>query len=147
MVSCSFKFRRKVFKNTYFLWFYDASFPGEYIGTDINPEAGYLFDGKYTKAGKIIYGDSIDSLKKLNKKIDLFINDSDHSAEYEAQEYKTISSKLTEGAILLGDNSHVTDKLLKFSINNNRHFLLFKEEPKNHWYSGAGIGISFSKEK
>jgi len=39
-------------------------FKGKYLGTDINPEAGYLFDDLYRKNGKIIYGDSIESLKK-----------------------------------------------------------------------------------
>ena len=34
-------------------------FKGKYYGTDINPEAGYLFDDIFRKKGKIIYGDSI----------------------------------------------------------------------------------------
>lgn len=117
---------------------------GYYYGTDINPEAGYLFTkSKYEEVGKILYGDSIESLKKLNKKIDLFINDSDHSDEYEYKEYLTIKDKLSKNAVILGDNSHVTDKLLKFSIENNRKFIFFGEEPKNHWYLGGGIGISY----
>jgi len=49
--------------------------------------------------------------------------------------------------LILGDNSHVTNKLLKFSIENDRNFVLFREEPKDHWYPGAGIGISFPKAK
>ena len=118
-------------------------YEGEYLGTDINPEAGYLFDDIYSKQGKILYGDSIESLKTINKQIDLFINDSDHSADYEGNEYKTIHSKLSANAVILGDNSHSTDELLKFSIEQNRKFILFRERPKNHWYPGAGIGISF----
>ncbi len=121
-------------------------FKGKYYGTDINPEAGYLFDGIFRKKGKIIYGDSIESLKNINESIDLFINDSDHSAKYEADEYKTIISKLSKNSLILGDNSHSTDELLKFSIEHGRNFVLFRERPKNHWYPGAGIGISFMKK-
>ena len=121
-------------------------FKGKYFGTDINPKAGYLFDDIYRKNGKIIYGDSIESLKKIDEPIDLFINDSDHSAEYEADEYKTIISKLSKNSVILGDNSHSTDELLKFSIEHGRNFVLFRERPKNHWYPGAGIGISFMKK-
>lgn len=120
-------------------------FNGKYYGTDINPIAGYLFDEPLTKHRTIVYGDSIDSLKKLNESIDLFINDSDHSASYEYQEYHTIKDKLSPRAIILGDNSHCTNKLLQFSFENNRNFLFFKEEPKNYWYPGAGIGISYPK--
>lgn len=120
-------------------------FEGSYLGTDINPKAGYLLTGKYQQFGKILYGDSIESLKKLDQKIDLFVNDSDHSDEYEYQEYITIKSKLSEHAVILGDNSHCTNKLSQFSLENNRHFIFFQEIPKNHWYPGSGIGISFVK--
>ena len=121
-------------------------FKGKYFGIDINPKAGYLFDDIYRKKGKIIYGDSIESLKRIDEPIDLFINDSDHSAEYEADEYKIIFSKLSKNSVILGDNSHSTDELLKFSIENGRNFLFFRETPKNHWYPGGGIGISFIKK-
>jgi len=119
--------------------------PGRYLGTDINPDAGYLLSGKYEAVGKVLYGDSIASLKEIKEPIDLFINDSDHSADYEAEEYKVIASKLSATAIVLGDNAHVTDKLAGFSRETGRSFLMFKEQPKDHWYPGAGIGISFPK--
>lgn len=118
---------------------------GKYYGTDINPNAGYLLSGDYLNYGNILYGDSIESLQKLDSDIDLFINDSDHSEEYEAEEYKTVSNKLSEFAIILGDNSHCTDKLLQFSLDMNRKFFFFQERPKEHWYSGGGIGISFKR--
>lgn len=121
----------------------EEGYQGRYYGTDINPNAGYLLTGIYSDFGEILYGDSITSLSKFNQPIDLFINDSDHSAEYEAREYKTIQNKLTENAIILGDNSHCTDKLLEFSLETSRHFIFFQEKPSKHWYPGAGIGISF----
>lgn len=124
----------------------EEGFDGYYYGTDINPKAGYLFDGVFKKFGEILYGDSIESLKKFDKKIDLFINDSDHSAEYEYKEYLTIQNILSDNAVILGDNSHCSDKLYKFSLENGRRFLFFKEEPANHWYPGAGIGISFTEK-
>jgi hypothetical protein len=115
---------------------------GRYIGTDINPEAGYLLSGKYADYGQILYGDSITTLRAFSLDIDLFINDSDHSADYEAREYETVAPKLSKGAVVLGDNSHVTDKLLDFSLEHGRHYIFFGEKPLNHWYPGAGIGIS-----
>ncbi len=117
---------------------------GYYYGTDINPKAGYLLNGEYKNFGQILYGDSIKSLDGFEKQIDLFINDSEHSAEYEYMEYMAIKDKLSNNAIILGDNSHSTDKLIQFSIENDRKFILFKEEPLDHWYPGAGIGISYN---
>jgi hypothetical protein len=117
--------------------------PGRYFGTDIAPGAGWLLSGPYAQTGEILYGDSLESLASLDEKIDLFINDSDRSAEYEAREYEAIEAKLSPGAIILGDNAHVTDKLALFSEKTGREFLFFREEPLEHWYAGAGIGISF----
>ncbi len=123
----------------------EAGYEGKYYGTDINPIAGYLLSGEYAKHGCILYGDSIESLRKLDITIDLFINDSDHSADYEAEEYRTVVNKLSDHAIILGDNSDSTDKLLEFSLKTNRSFLFFKEKPLEHWYPGEGIGISFKR--
>lgn len=120
-------------------------YEGRYYGTDINPKAGFLLSGEYAKFGHILYGDSIESLKQYDGSIDLFINDSDHSAAYEAEEYTTVADKLSEHAVILGDNSHCTDKLLDFSLKTNRHFVFFEEKPNEHWYPGAGIGISFKR--
>ena len=120
--------------------------PGAYYGTDLNPDAGWLLKDPYSKVGKILYGDSIMSLEAFPGQVDLFINDSDHSADYEFREYQTIHTKLAPGALVLGDNSHVTRMLSKYSREAGRSFLFFKEVPKDHWYPGAGIGISFGSQ-
>jgi len=117
--------------------------PGRYYGLDIDPGAGWLLTGKYAQTGRILSGDSLQSLAGLQEAIGLFINDSDHSADYEAKEYQAIQSKLSPDAVILGDNAHVTDKLALFSEQTGRNFLFFREEPADHWYAGAGIGISF----
>jgi len=122
----------------------EEGFSGEYYGTDINPSSVYFLQDPYLKFGKILYGDSLNSLAKLKvNTIDIFINDSDHSADYELQEYELIRSKLNENSIILGDNSHCTTKLEEFAVQTGRQFLFFKEEPENHWYTGAGIGAAF----
>lgn len=118
-------------------------FVGKYIGTDIDRNAGILLKPPYSNFGNILYGDSLESLKTFSDCIDLFINDSDHSPIYESLEYQLVRDRLSPNAFLLGDNSHVSNSLRNFSIDNGRKFVFFKEIPKNHWYPGAGIGISF----
>ena len=117
-------------------------FNGRYFGTDINPLAGKLASPEYYEYSTILYGDSITSLSNLKETIDFFINDSDHSEDYEMKEYEVVREKLTKNSIILGDNSHVTDKLSVFSKAENRKFYFFKEEPLNPWYPGVGVGIS-----
>ena len=116
---------------------------GYYYGTDINPKAGYFLRDPYSQYGEILYGDSIDSLSKLDCQIDLFINDSDHSKDYELREYDLVRNKLGNGAVIIGDNSHGSPSLYDFSQAAGRKFLFFQEKPINHWYPGGGMGISF----
>ncbi len=80
----------------------------------------------------------------ISGRIDLFINDSDHSADYELEEYRTVETKLSPDAIILGDNSHISKSLCTFARETGRKFLFFAEQPQGHWYPGAGIGICFS---
>lgn len=119
--------------------------PGRYYGLDINPKAGYLLAGPLAQFGEIRYGDALQSLRALDAAIDLFINDSDHSADYESEEYRTIEPRLAPGAFVLGDNAHYTDRLLRFAQATGRDFLFFRETPVEHWYPGAGIGIAFTR--
>ena len=118
--------------------------PGRYLGTDIDPGAGVLLTGRYAQEGEIAYGDSITTLSKISTPIDFFINDSDHSAEYESREYDTILPLLAKSSIILGDNSHTNSRLNDFSRQHGRSYLFFGEVPANHWYPGAGIGVSLS---
>ena len=115
---------------------------GRYIGTEIDPDAGTLFTGPYREFGEILYGDSIQSLSGFKQQIDVFINDSDHSSDYERLEYQTVAPMLGGQSLILGDNSHVTSELERFARSTGRPFVFFREEPDSHWYPGAGIGIS-----
>jgi hypothetical protein len=121
--------------------------PGTYYGTDINPTAGYLLRPPYSAFGQVLYGDSIESLEALRGPIDLFVNDSDHSADYEAREYVTVAPKLAPGAVVLGDNAEVTDQLRDFALRTDRDFLYFQERPLGHWYPGGGIGVAFPRTR
>ncbi len=118
---------------------------GHYYGLDINPKAGFLLSGDYARYGSILYGDAIESIKSFAGVVDLYINDSDHSAEYEALEYRAMANKLSERAIIVGDNAHASDKLLEFSLAQDRHFVFFQDKPLEHWYTGTGMGISFKR--
>lgn len=119
--------------------------PGCYRGTDIDPKAGWLLQASDVDA-KVLYGDSITSLQSLSpKSVDLFVNDSDHSADYEYREYQTMTSRLSDDGVILGDNAHATDSLLRYSRESGRDFIFFDERPLDHWYPGAGIGISLQR--
>jgi predicted O-methyltransferase YrrM len=124
---------------------HEEGFQGKYIGIDIDVTAGILLKSPLNNYGSIIYSDSLEALRQIDEKIDIFINDSDHSVDYEEREYELINNKLSDKGIILGDNSHANSVLRDFSNMSNRNFVFFKEEPADHWYPGAGVGISIPK--
>lgn len=119
--------------------------PGRYLGTDINPEAGYLLAGDYASVGRVLYGDSAVSLRTIQGPIDLMINDSSRSAADEAEEYALIEPKLGTRAIVMSDNALGRDTLLQFALRTGRRFVFFQERPASHWYAGSGVGIAFRR--
>ncbi len=121
----------------------DEGLPGRYIGTDIDPEAGFLLAHPYDDVGTVMIGDSVSILTDLKDSIDFVICDSDHDPTYETREYEALAANLSEHAVILSDNAHVTDALEKMARQTDRKFLFFREHPKNHWYPGAGIGAAF----
>ncbi len=122
---------------------HQEGFSGTYLGTDINPAAGFLLQGPYADFGKVLYGDSLESLAALQQPVDIFINDSDHSTDYEAREYTLIHSKLADKAVIFGDNTHCSGALYDYATRYGKRFMFFSEKPEKHWYPGAGIGASW----
>ena len=114
---------------------------GRLITVDMEPSSGLLIGAEYGEVIERMIDDSLSAISKIDQ-IDLFIHDSDHSAEHEAQEFELLESRLTADAIVLSDNSHATTELANWSLRNGRRFMYFAEEPLNHWYPGAGIGVS-----
>ena len=76
--------------------------------------------------------------------VDLYICDSDHSSIYELKEYQALEFKIDKSSVVISDNSHATDVLANWSLEKNREFFFFRENPKDHCYPGGGIGISKS---
>ena len=120
----------------------NEGFVGEYLGLDIDPNAGEIIDTNVFKFAKIVFSDSHKYLANFPSMCDFFIHDSDHNKEFELQEYSLIYDNLSENGIILSDNAHATAALREFSENSDRDFYYFREVPKNHWYPGAGLGVS-----
>jgi hypothetical protein len=115
---------------------------GEYLGIDINPAAGFLLGGAWSRWGQIAVGDSLEVLAGLGRPVDLFISDSDHSPEFEAKEYRAVAPHLSARAIVIADNAHSSDALMAFAEATGRPFLYLREEPEAHWYPGASIALA-----
>ncbi|MFC3504761.1 class I SAM-dependent methyltransferase [Micromonospora krabiensis] len=122
----------------------DEGHPGRLTALDINPEAGYLVrDGRWSEVVDLVIGDSIASIGALDRPVDLFLHDSDHSREHERREFEAVEPKLAPGGILLTDNVTTTNVLAEHAERTGRRFLAYRETPAEHWYRGDGIGVAW----
>ena len=118
--------------------------PGRLTSLDINPEAGYLArSAPWSEVVDLVIGDSIASIGALDRPVDLFLHDSDHSRAHEKREFDAVEPKLAPGAILLTDNVTATNVLAEHAERTGRRFLAYRESPANHWYPGDGIGVAW----
>ncbi|MGC4849911.1 O-methyltransferase [Micromonospora sp. DT15] len=118
--------------------------PGRVTSLDINPEAGYLARvAPWSEVVDLVIGDSIASIGALDRPVDLFLHDSDHSRAHEKREFDAVEPKLAPGAILLTDNVTSTNVLAEHAERTGRRFLAYRETPANHWYPGDGIGVAW----
>jgi predicted O-methyltransferase YrrM len=118
--------------------------PGRVTAIDINPEAGYLVrTGQWAQVVDLVYADSITTLANLDRPVDVFLHDSDHSLAHERREFNTVEPRLSPQAVLMTDNVASSAVLPQYAERTGRRFLAFTERPAGHWYPGDGIGVAW----
>ena len=108
---------------------------------------GYLIGGRWADVIDYRRGDSHDVIPTLDRPVDFFIHDSLHTIAHETEELRLIEPLLPENAAVLSDTAHYTDVLLRWAEKHGRLFTYFGEKPAQHWYPGAGIGLSLPSEE
>ena len=118
-------------------------FPGHLYGVDLSPAAGYLFQPPYSVRGSITCADVCEFLRQMTVKIDLYIHDSTGDPEAERREFALLTTRLAKGGIVC--SAWHTDALLDWALQTRREYLVYHEQPKDHWYPGALMGTVFDK--
>ncbi|MER5890862.1 class I SAM-dependent methyltransferase [Streptomyces sp. NPDC001941] len=115
---------------------------GRVTTIDTNPDAGTLIGGRYADVVTRRTGDSVRELGGVGP-VDFFLHDSLHTADHERAELAAVAPHLTERAVALSDNAHMTRVLPAWAEETGRQFLFFDERPERHWYPGEGIGLAW----
>lgn len=119
---------------------------GRLTTIDIDPEAGYLIEEPWASVIDRRTGSSIDVLAEL-KDVDIFLHDSLHTYDYETKELTAVGPNLRPDAIVLSDNAHESSALSDWAERNGRQYLFFKEQPRDHWWPGDGIGAAWASRR
>jgi predicted O-methyltransferase YrrM len=117
---------------------------GRLTTIDIDPDAGYLITEPWAEVIDRRIGSSVEELAHMQD-VNIFLHDSLHTYDYESKELAAVESNLRPDAIVLSDNAHDSAALSDWAERTGRHYLFFKENPRDHWWPGDGIGAAWAK--
>jgi hypothetical protein len=117
---------------------------GRLTTIDVDADAGYLITEPWASVIDRRIGSSVDELASL-RDVGIFLHDSLHTYEYETSELAAVGPNLRPDAVALSDNAHDSSALSDWAERTGRHYLFFKEQPRNHWWPGDGIGAAWAR--
>lgn len=121
----------------------EAGNPGQLISIDINPRSGWLVADRLRGHWKPIIGSTFDVLENAvaGLAVGMIVHDSHHTYECELFEFTTALAHAAPTLALVSDNAHATSALRDVCDDLGIEYRFFKEQPKRHFYPGAGIGL------
>ena len=119
-------------------------FPGRLVSIDIRRSAGWLIPDDLRSRHQLVIGDPIATITATgtDRPIDMFIHDSDHRYAHETAELETAILVAAPDAVLMSDNAHASTAFSDFCARHGLHDRFWHEEPRGHFYPGAGIGLA-----
>jgi hypothetical protein len=113
---------------------------GVLVSTDIDNSAGWVV-GSHPRWRRQILDRPEDLDELLRVPADIFIHDSLHTAAHETFELELAASRMP-GCVLISDNSHATNVLESIAQTHGKRYAYWQEQPRAHFYPGAGIGVA-----
>jgi len=120
---------------------------GRLTTIDIDPDAGHLITQPWASVIDSRTGSSVEVLPTLHD-VGVFLHDSVITYDFETAELATVEPNLLPGAIVMSDNARSSpgvSALSDWAERTGRHYLYFKEQPRDHWWPGDGIGAAWAQ--
>ena len=113
-------------------------------------DSGFLIHKNLKKRWNFIRGDSLKEIPKIDKKINLYIHDSEHSFQFIRKEMSLIWNKLSNDAIILADDLDWSNGFFSFCVEKRIYPLIITDNGKSGLRARTGIvklGHSLEKRK
>jgi hypothetical protein len=122
---------------------------GRLISVDIDPGAGWLVAPHLRGRWQPIFASTFDALEPAldGLEVGVMIHDSDHTYDCERFEFETAAAHAAPVVALISDNAHGDTALPDVAKSLGVEYRLFLERPKNHFYPGAGLGLSILRRE
>jgi hypothetical protein len=117
-------------------------FAGRIYSVDLNPSSGSLIQPPFDRFVTFAKGDICGFLEANSPPaIDLYIHDTSCGPALENREFELIEGRTSENCIFL--SAWHTRRLMDFARRLSRNYLMFCDQPLNHWYPGSRMGLVF----
>jgi hypothetical protein len=118
--------------------------PGELLGFDINPDAGWLVDAvEGPRSWTLEVGDVRERLEPAlsGRRVDLFIQDSLKALEHETFELETAVAHAGSRLLLYSDDASVTGAISRVCERHGGRSATLRERPLDHYWRGNLLGV------
>lgn len=109
----------------------------EYIPKPL--DVGFLVHPAQKKHWKLICGNSLDEIPRIDEQIDLYNHDSDHSFAFVKKEMSLVLYKLNRDAIIMADDLDWSNGFYSFCVENKLYPLIITDNGKSGLKARTGI--------
>lgn len=102
-------------------------------------DVGFLIHKSLKERWTLIKGDSLKEIPKLNKKVDLYIHDSEHSFHFVQQEMSLIWGKISDNAMIIVDDLDWSNGFYGFCVEKKIYPLIITDNGKSGLRARTGI--------
>jgi hypothetical protein len=117
---------------------------GRLLSFDVRDDVGWLVPDRLRPRHELVIGDSVREMARAvrDRNIDVFLHDSLHTYQHETAELELALRHAEPHAILMSDNAAVVPAMEDFCARHGLPFDLFVEVARDHFYPGAGLGLT-----
>jgi hypothetical protein len=117
---------------------------GQLLSFDVDPRSGWLVGEPFSSRWRPIYEATSASLEAELEglEVGMIVHDSEHTYECEHFELTTALAHAARTIALVSDNAHATTALRDVAASAGVDYRFFREQPRGHFYPGAGIGLA-----
>lgn len=102
-------------------------------------DVGFLVHKSQKKRWCLIRGDSHKEIPKIDKSIDFYIHDSEHSFHFIQKEMSLVWGKLSDGAIIIADDLDWSNGFFSFCVKRKLYPLIITDNGKSGLRARTGI--------
>lgn len=122
----------------------DEGAKGDYLGIELSETKQIqLYDQFPGRIGRIVRGDSVEVVRKLDRQVDFFIHETIPDAGHVEAQLAALMPLLSPRGVIM--SPWPTEPFIRHAIERDLGLLTHQEQPLRHWFDGDRITFVFGR--